>query len=386
MGDGFYQSLKGFDRFSDLTDISHYTDAPADWHAVVTDIQGSTRAIEKGRYKDVNLAGAAVITSVLNATGDKTLPYAFGGDGATLLIPAYLAEKTQEALSAVAAKIRAGFGLELRAGSVPLQTLYDAGGWLKIAKFNLSPQMSQAVFQGTALGLAEKWLKTNDPRIQCPPAAGAGEPDLSGLKCRWQPIASRNGKVISVLVRTTDKHAQAPWVVYGEILQDIATIYPDFQMSNPAYLAGLDVSFSASDLGHEARLRGNGQGVFKALWTFMLLAVNAFNKILFLGKHSPVGGIGRKYLSEMSANSDSRKFDEMLRMVIDSTPEQKKSLEEVLARRRESGDIVYGLHASDKALMTCLVFSVDGNHVHFIDGADGGYALAAKEMKAQMND
>jgi hypothetical protein len=25
----------------------------------------------------------------------------------------------------------------------------------------------------------------------------------------------------------------------------------------------------------------------------------------------------------------------------------------------------------------------DGEHIHFIDGGDGGYAMAAKQMKAQ---
>jgi hypothetical protein len=35
--------------------------------------------------------------------------------------------------------------------------------------------------------------------------------------------------------------------------------------------------------------------------------------------------------------------------------------------------------------MTCLVFSLaESRHVHFIDGADGGYALAALQLKEQL--
>ena len=44
-------------------------------------------AIEAGRYKDVNVIGASIIISVLNAVGEVDLPYTFGGDGAALLVP-----------------------------------------------------------------------------------------------------------------------------------------------------------------------------------------------------------------------------------------------------------------------------------------------------------
>jgi hypothetical protein len=34
--------------------------------------------------------------------------------------------------------------------------------------------------------------------------------------------------------------------------------------------------------------------------------------------------------------------------------------------------------------MTCYVNDLNpGNHIHFIDGGDGGYAMAAKKLKAQ---
>ena len=46
--------------------------------------------------------------------------------------------------------------------------------------------------------------------------------------------------------------------------------------------------------------------------------------------------------------------------------------------------IVYSTHRSKAALITCLIFSYNGKHAHFVDGSDGGYALAAVELKARL--
>ena len=48
------------------------------------------------------------------------------------------------------------------------------------------------------------------------------------------------------------------------------------------------------------------------------------------------------------------------------------------------GNLVFGLHKSREALVTCIVRSFTGNHMHFVDGSDGGYALAAKGLKQQL--
>ena len=39
------------------------------------------------------------------------------------------------------------------------------------------------------------------------------------------------------------------------------------------------------------------------------------------------------------------------------------------------------VRVSDRAHMTCLVFNYSGRHLQFIDGADGGLFLAAKQFK-----
>ena len=53
--------------------------------------------------------------------------------------------------------------------------------------------------------------------------------------------------------------------------------------------------------------------------------------------------------------------------------------------RAKQGELNYGIHKSDHAVMTCLVANaVENQHVHFIDGGDGGYTKAATQMKEQM--
>lgn len=91
-----------------------------------------------------------------------------------------------------------------------------------------------------------------------------------------------------------------------------------------------------------------------------------------------------RYMAELEQNTDFRKFDELLRMVVDLQAGELQSVRSYLEEQRSAGTIVYGLHQAKAALMTCLVRSYSGDHVHFIDGADGGYALAAKQLKQQL--
>jgi hypothetical protein len=56
----------------------------------------------------------------------------------------------------------------------------------------------------------------------------------------------------------------------------------------------------------------------------------------------------------------------------------------VLERARVEGVADHGLHRQAAALMTCFVPSpLAHDHVHFVDGAGGGYAKAAEMLKRQ---
>jgi hypothetical protein len=98
-----------------------------------------------------------------------------------------------------------------------------------------------------------------------------------------------------------------------------------------------------------------------------------------------LGGFhGGSYKAELLQNCDFRKFDDVLRMILDLSHATLDSLHQLLERYRSDGKLNYGYHTSDAALITCFVRSYNGDHVHFVDGANGGYALAAKALKAQL--
>jgi hypothetical protein len=71
-------------------------------------------------------------------------------------------------------------------------------------------------------------------------------------------------------------------------------------------------------------------------------------------------------------------------MVLDVSEAQLAVVEAELERMRSEGHVAYGLHRAPSALITCYLRSYSGDHVHFVDGSDGGYALAARQLKAQL--
>ena len=71
-------------------------------------------------------------------------------------------------------------------------------------------------------------------------------------------------------------------------------------------------------------------------------------------------------------------------MTVDIDAEQLAAIEARLDAAERAGVCYYGLHRQDSALVTCLVMSpMQPNHIHFVDGAAGGYAMAAAGMKAK---
>lgn len=87
----------------------------------------------------------------------------------------------------------------------------------------------------------------------------------------------------------------------------------------------------------------------------------------------------------MLEHCDYQKLDDTLRMVLDCSDGQCSRIKAMLDEYHASGAIAYGIHKTSAAQMTCYVESLsDQGHFHFVDGNDGGYALAARMLKQQL--
>ena len=383
--DKFYWDLPALDNFLDIADSSNFVSIPDDWYIIVTDIVGSTKAIEAGRYKEVNFLGASSIVALLNIAGELEIPFVFGGDGASILIPPSLLEAAKPALLATQAIAQKEFNLGLRIGAVPVADVRRDRYEVKVAKVRVDRNYSQAVFIGGGLTYATDLVKdpaTSD-RYSIQSGANAESADFSGLECRWQDIPSKHGEIVSLLVMASDPALEE--TIYKEVLEEIYCLYGSDENLNPIFTENLNLTFDSQKLNNETKVRvAFGSRLQKQLYLSKITVENALASFLFNSKIT-IGAINWGELKEESRSaSDYRKFDDMLRMIISSDAVKREKFSRYLEEQYRAGRLVYGLHVSDRALMTCLVFERAGRQVHFVDGADGGYALAAKAMKARM--
>ncbi len=375
----FYKDLPYIEDFKDITNERLFKDAPADWYVVVSDVQGSTIAIDEGRYHDVNFVAACATTAVLNIDKNTEFPFVFGGDGSAILIPPEYTEKASEVLKDTQKFAKNHFQLHLRVGLVPVIDILRSRHKIKIVKLKVSDNYFQAVFHGGGLDHAE-YLVKNNPKYQVKKIKIKSKADFSGLKCIWQDIPSKKEEIVSLLIKANPVYENET-KIYSEVMKEIQDIYGEKNERFPVkegsiritsnnkkiYLESLIESYQYKKNLRETFIRNYISSVKDAVISFFKRGWNSLTFSAY--KNTFINAI------------DSEKFDDMLRMVIAGTSAQRHRLVGYLEEKYQNGELAYGVHSTSSVHMTCLIIERKGKQVHFIDGSNGGYTQAAKELK-----
>ncbi|WP_197728782.1 DUF3095 domain-containing protein [Rhizobium leguminosarum] len=371
----FFAEVPLFSEFEGVTDAANYRPLPDGWVMALADIVGSTQAIGAGRYKDVNMAGASVISAVLNAVGKGDYPFVFGGDGALIALPGSLEAAAREALAAAQVWVEEDLNLVLRIAIVPVADTRAEGLDVRVARYSASPYVTYAMFWGGGTSWAERQMKLGRYGIARAPAGT--RPDLTGLSCRWSPIDARNGEIVSIIAVPGEGR---PGREFQELVSGIVAITTEQNRdSHPVPADGPDLAFSLHGINREAKATAPpSRRLWQKLFIFLQLGITVACYRLGI----PLGRFdARRYKRDVADNSDFRKFDDGLKMTIDVDAEHLKRIETLLQQAQAKGVACYGLHRQSSALMTCFVPTpIARDHIHFIDGAAGGYAVAASQI------
>lgn len=357
--------------FALLADPGYFAPVPDGWLLGLTDVVASTAAVAAGRYKAVNMAGAAAISAMMNALGSPRFPFAFTGDGSLFAVPPDDGTIASEVLSQTAAWVRDDLGLTLRAALIPVAALREAGADIKIALYAPTSHVAYAMFEG-GVARADAWTKAGHFAV---PAGGTGErPDLTGLSCRWLPIRAREGAILSLIVRPGSGTG------FHDAVKDLLALIS--ARGHPVPKEGPPPALFSPGLALETAA-SRGAAPFWRRWPQVFLhTVMGYG---FFVLNAKAGGFdARRYRRLAGENADVRKIADGLLVTLDASPSLEAALRARLTTAAEDGAVRYGLFRQDAALMTCIVpsYQADG-HFHFIDGARGGYTAAAVDLDAR---
>ena len=381
-GINFYKDLKTSKL--PVTEVfyqDNFFDVPADWFIIIADIKNSTAAVSSGKHNDVNLVAAGSLIAALNIAKGREIeiPFFFGGDGGTLLVPEQLLNDVLTGLFLHNLNSIKNFGLELHLGSISIKDILDAGHFIKIAKIQFGG-FDKAVVIGDGLRFAEQLIK-HSTKDRSKEPDNTNELNLTGLECRWDKIKppSEENEIVCYLIETVNPAKQLE--VYHNVLLKIDEIYGDIEKRNPLSLDRLKLLLGFKKIKKEMMAKYGKWKIYFFITTFLKTFFGRF----YFRYNLKIGNLwGRDYLTELISNADTLIIDGRINTIISGKMDRRIQFLEYLAMQEKEGNLIYGHHINKESIMTCYIENRKSKHIHFVDGSDGGCTEAAKEFKMKL--
>ncbi len=356
-----------------VADPTCFRIVPENWHVVITDVVNSTEGIERGLHQEINLIATGCIIAVLNIAerAQTIIPFFFGGDGATFLLPPNLLTRCLDALIIHRENSLRNFNLDLRVGSIQVKQVENHTHEFRIAKFQINKYLTVPIFLGSGLQKVEALIKKSgniDPKPQADVVL-----DLSGMECKWDMIQPPEAKeeIVALLIDVVDPYAQGS--ILGEALSHIERIYGPIETRHPISPAKLNLKATLRKINTEMTVKLGRFSLFYLLKNWIYLLVGK----MYFGKETT----SRKYIEDMALLSDTLVIDGRINTVISGKQSQRITLVNELSNMEQAGQILFGFHPSSASIISCYVRNRVDQHIHFVDGANGGYTQAAKMLK-----
>ena len=377
----FYSNLEIHDiPISNLIgEKEKFSKVPEDWYILVADIRNSTKAVKSGNHNQVNLVATGCVIAVLNLAEDYkiNIPFFFGGDGATFLVPSEIKEQALSVLEKHSRNTEKNFGFDLAVGSFEVSEIYQLNIDLKIARAKINKALNIPVILGGALKYAEDKIKED---VDAPEIVLDETPlNLQGMECKWDRIKppKEGHEVLTLIISGCGDNDYSK--VYSRVMQKIDEIYGSVDLRKPISVDKLKTKSGFQRIKDEMKAKFGK-------WSWLVFIKNWFIAN-FGSMYLKNSDSGKSYLHKLVELSDNLTLDGRINTVISGTAEQRKKLVQYLDELEELNLIKYGYHVSEESIMSCYVKDIhQDQHIHFVDGGNGGYTKAANQLKMKFQD
>lgn len=374
--ENFFENLSPTDPVSALKNQDLSVAAPKDWFLFITDIKGSTDAIQAGKYRDVNLAGALCIMAIINSMYYRKIPFIFGGDGVMFLVPAKALRLFSDLMQGVRQFTHTVLSLDLRIGIVPMTALYEANKPLRVGKLSFGHGGCLATFEGTGIEWAEKLVKQPHSNYLLSVDYQAQTPvNFEGFFCPFSDIPSKQGCVMALIIKPLRLEWQA-------ISNALLTKIGNAASHHPLDAKVLTLNRTAKNINlNAAVISGKNAGI---AYHLRQLAIKL--KFYWSDWFTTQAALAQTVQANMIPASDYQKYDGNYKIVFRCDEQTRDTVIQWLKEQEADKNFVFGYHLTDRSIMTCLFDGKgDDRELHLIDAADGGYALAATMLKEKLS-
>ena len=185
-------------------------------------------------------------------------PFVFGGDGASFVVLESCREPLEKALNSARRLARDSFDMELRVGMVPVKVICYGGFRTRIAKMQVSQWGTLAMFSGGGLAYAEKLIKDPETSVLYETQSDSAHKEdhalFEGLECRWEPIVSKKGETLHLMVLAQGGNDLENSETYSKFIEKIRKIYGSQRDYSPVSPSQLKVTLNSKLLALETKV------------------------------------------------------------------------------------------------------------------------------------
>ena len=304
---------------------------------------------------------------------DIEVPFFFGGDGASFLVPGNLVQQLVMVLENVKEQVYKDYFLSLRVGEVQIGKLNESiKSTIKISRIQLTEHVNLPITYGNGLKVGEDYIKSQFSDDNLKPRADMYI-DIKGCSCRWLKIKPplENQKVLCFIATPFNlEHLD----VLRSISERLDHTFGKYSERLPITVEGLGRLESINEIHNE----------YNDFFDNSFLDTISVSLAAISQKMYNASASSSDFMSLLALSSVAMLIDGSYCDIVIGDDAQINKFIDFLNTLEKDSKLTFGYHVTDSAILSCYIAQRNNSFIHLMDANEGGFSKAATMLKIKM--